>query len=111
MTPELWQRLKPLYHAALELPKERRDRFVAAAGGGDALLRRELQALLEANDEGTGTFDEPLFGVKDFVSPERGPAAGESMKDRFNGVRGGDGRSVRGVLRKVLIAARRMLRI
>ena len=29
MTPELWQRLKPLYEAALDVPEEQRAQFIA----------------------------------------------------------------------------------
>ncbi len=46
MTPDLWQRLKPLYHAALDLPEESRAGFLDEMAGADTELARELRALL-----------------------------------------------------------------
>lgn len=88
MTPELWQRLKPLYDAALDMPKEKRAQFVAEACKDDEELREELEALLKANDEGTGSLDAPLVnfrnlnGVKEDILPE-----GTLLLDRFKIVR------------------------
>ena len=48
MTPDLWQRLKPLYNEALDLPEESRAGFVAAMSAADTELARELRALLAA---------------------------------------------------------------
>ena len=45
MTPELWQRLKPIYAAALDLPERGRTGFVEQMCDGDAELARELHAL------------------------------------------------------------------
>jgi serine/threonine protein kinase/tetratricopeptide (TPR) repeat protein len=69
MTPELYQRLKPLYEAALELPKDRRATYSVQACGDDQDLRRELQALLAAHETGTGTLDRPLFDFKRIGDP------------------------------------------
>ena len=33
MTPELWQQLKPLYHAALEMPEAERASFLPGNAG------------------------------------------------------------------------------
>ncbi len=64
MTPELWQRLKPLYDAALDIPKENRAQFAAQQCGDDDELRRELEALLAANDEGTDSLEAPLINFR-----------------------------------------------
>jgi tetratricopeptide (TPR) repeat protein len=88
MTPELWQRLKPLYDAALDTPKEKRAQFVAEACQDDQELREELEALLKANDEGTDTLDAPLVnfrnldGAKEDILPE-----GTLLLSRFKIVR------------------------
>lgn len=88
MTPELWQRLKPLYQAAIEKPHDQRARFIAEVCGNDDELRKELEALVEANDEQTASGDVPV------VNPE-GPIArtsrpffvGELILGRFKIVR------------------------
>ena len=46
MTPERWQRLDALYHAALARPAAARAAFLADACGGDAALRGEVESLL-----------------------------------------------------------------
>jgi predicted ATPase/serine/threonine protein kinase len=46
-----YAKVERLYHAALELPRERRDAFLADACGGDAALRREVDSLLIADAE------------------------------------------------------------
>jgi len=53
MTPDLWERLKPLYHAALEIPEEERANFISTVCGDDDQVREELAALLKANGEPT----------------------------------------------------------
>jgi predicted ATPase/serine/threonine protein kinase len=55
MTPEQYERVAHLYHAALDLPRERRDSFLAGACAGDESLRIEVESLLSAN-EAAGDF-------------------------------------------------------
>ncbi len=86
MTPERWKRLQALYNAALDTPSEKRAQFIAEQCGDDAELRRELEALLTATDEGTGTLDVPLInfrnGAKQDILPE-----GTLLLGRFKIVR------------------------
>ncbi|MEK7830822.1 MAG: serine/threonine-protein kinase, partial [Acidobacteriota bacterium] len=51
MTPERWQQIEELYHAALELDPAARADFLAQACGGDAELRRETVSLLASHDQ------------------------------------------------------------
>lgn len=53
MTPELWQRLKPLFDAAVEKPHAERDRWVTEACGEDRELRSQLAELLDAHERET----------------------------------------------------------
>lgn len=48
MTPELWERLKPLFDAAVERPHGEREAFIAQACADDAEMRVELEGLVEA---------------------------------------------------------------
>ena len=67
MTPELWQRLKPLFHAALQQGTEDRAAFVDAACGDDLELKTHLKQLLEAEERDAGSLDAPLAHVNDFL--------------------------------------------
>jgi tetratricopeptide (TPR) repeat protein len=53
MTPELWQRLKPLFEAAVALPREQRQAYIEQACQGDPEAKRELTALMEAHEQKT----------------------------------------------------------
>src|SRR5258708_624936 len=55
MTPEPWQQLKSLFHAALELAPEDRVAFLAEACDGDSELRAQVERLLVSHDE-AGSF-------------------------------------------------------
>ncbi len=46
MTPERWQRIEQLYHAALALPPDDRAALLATASPDDDAVRREVEALL-----------------------------------------------------------------
>ncbi|MBL8231484.1 MAG: protein kinase [Bryobacterales bacterium] len=48
MTPDRFQQIERLFHAALDQPESARAAFLEAACAGDAELRRELFALLES---------------------------------------------------------------
>jgi serine/threonine-protein kinase len=88
MTPELYQRLKPVYDAALDAPAEKRAEFAAEACGDDRELRAELEALLRANDERTATLGVPFIRFDEFFAePSRVFADGEVILGRFEIVR------------------------
>src|SRR5436190_22054449 len=46
MTPERWQEIERLYHAALERREDERAAFLAEACAGDHVIQREVEALL-----------------------------------------------------------------
>ena len=60
MTPELWQRLKPLYDAALKAATQNRVAFINGACGEDLELKAQLERLLEAEQQVTGSLDETV---------------------------------------------------
>ena len=47
MQADLWKRVESLYHAALAQPRDQRTAFLAQACPDDALVRREVQSLLD----------------------------------------------------------------
>lgn len=83
MTPELWERLKPLFHAALELPEHDRPAFIEKACGEDRELREELERLVHANNS-AGWVDGPAIDLHHLL-PAAQPAfaAGQLVLGRF----------------------------
>src|SRR5277367_4659558 len=84
MTPELWQRLKPLYEAAIGKPPGKRAEFISTACQDDHELREELESLLSENDGGGQSLDTPLFKFeKLFDEKKRVFTKGERILGRF----------------------------
>ena len=89
MTPELWQRLKPLFYEALERSAQERTAFISEASGGDSELKSNLQKLVDAAAESTASdLDGPIATISDFFpgTPTRF-RAGETVLGRFRIVR------------------------
>ena len=61
MNPEEYERIGELFHAALELPRERRPSFLRVACATDESLRQELESLLAAHER-AGNFVEGTPG-------------------------------------------------
>jgi serine/threonine protein kinase/Tol biopolymer transport system component len=61
MTPERWQRIDQLFHAALACEAERRALFLAAQCAGDESLQREVESLISSYEE-NGSFIETPAG-------------------------------------------------
>jgi predicted ATPase/tRNA A-37 threonylcarbamoyl transferase component Bud32 len=55
MSPQRFQRVREIYHAALDHPADARSSFLEQACSGDAGLQQEVKSLLQANAE-AGTF-------------------------------------------------------
>lgn len=84
VTPELWQRLKPLYNAALDVPEESRSGLLDEICAGDQELAQELRALLHSDRNAGQTLDSP-FDALSFLLPSRPPvlAEGTLLGHRF----------------------------
>ncbi len=65
MTPELWQRVKPIFFHASELEGQARRQYVEEACGTDAELKLEVDSLLAVSDSEDAVVDRP---VSQFVS-------------------------------------------
>jgi predicted ATPase/serine/threonine protein kinase len=63
MNPDEYQRIGQLYHAALDLPRERRSAFLDGACGGDEDLRQQLESLLGAHDAAGEFISTPAMHV------------------------------------------------
>src|SRR2546423_3913982 len=61
MSPEQWQQVKEIFHAALERAPEERAAFLAEACRGHDSLRREVEALISAHEQSDHFIDVPAF--------------------------------------------------
>ena len=71
MTPERHALIGNLYHQVLELPVERRAKFIRTVCANDEEMRRELESLLAAHDDASRFLAAPAIEVAaaDLVSP------------------------------------------
>lgn len=59
MTPELYEQIVRIYHAALELPSEDRAGFLDQACDGNEEMRREVERMLASNEEAGSFLNRP----------------------------------------------------
>jgi serine/threonine protein kinase len=70
MTPELWQRLKPLFHSALEKDAHEREAFIDSVCGVDSELKRHLLKLVEGADQSLTALDAPVATLSNQLPSE-----------------------------------------
>jgi len=63
MDPERWQKLEDLFHAALERNVGGRASFVAEACGNDDDLRRELESMLDHDEQAKNFIESPAYVI------------------------------------------------
>lgn len=63
MNPELWKQVDALLDAALELPPEKREQFVAEACDGNDELREEVLSLVKAQSRASGFMERSAMRV------------------------------------------------
>jgi serine/threonine protein kinase len=61
MTPERWQRINEMFHAALVLDGGQRGAFLVAQSAGDEALRVKVAALLTSHDQAEGFIQGSVF--------------------------------------------------
>lgn len=81
-----WSETDALFQAALDVPAERRASFVARRCGGDEILRRAVEALLEAHDEADSFLERPVEEVcrlpwAEVFAAFEGPAASGTTEE------------------------------
>ncbi len=62
MTPERWQQVKQIFHAALEREPGARTAFIGEACGDDRALRSEIESLISSHEEDGSFIDSPALG-------------------------------------------------
>ncbi len=87
MTPELWERLKPLFDEAVEKPLQDRASFIEGACGDDRELRLELELLVNAHAQPSRTAENPIMNVRQFLPHATRFSTDEVILERFKIVR------------------------
>jgi serine/threonine protein kinase/Tol biopolymer transport system component len=91
MNPERWQRISTICDAALDVPDNERDTFLAEACAGDATLRQEVQTLL-VHDQGISPLDQPVWVADNLLVQPATLAIGETVGIyRIDGILGAGG--------------------
>ncbi|HZD51196.1 MAG TPA: serine/threonine-protein kinase, partial [Silvibacterium sp.] len=86
--PELWERLKPLFYAAIEKPEGERPRYIDEVSGDDRELHDALHRLVSASGDSTAPADGHLFDLHRLFPKERQAfAEGDVVRRRFRIVR------------------------
>src|SRR5438270_328927 len=86
MNPERWQQLDELFHAALEREPDDRAAFLDEACAGDQQLRREVEALIAANEQAGSFIEKPALEVEArSLAKEQGDPIAESMIEKTIG--------------------------
>ena len=76
MTPRQWERVRVLFHAALEHPVEQRMEFLRQESGDDPLVIHEVESLLRAHDDADEFLDGAALaavGLRNAISAPRFP--------------------------------------
>ncbi len=63
MTPERWQRIKPLLQSALERDPGERSAFLAAECAGDQALRKDVESLISSHEQAGDFIEAPALEV------------------------------------------------
>jgi serine/threonine protein kinase len=76
MTPERWQKIEQLYHAALEREESQRTAYLHKVCAGDNALQREVESLLAQEKRGDALLESPAMEV---AAKMLGQERGQSM--------------------------------
>ena len=63
MTPDRWQQMKELFHAALEREPAERFAFLASACADDETLRLEVESLISFHEQANSFIEKPAGDV------------------------------------------------
>src|SRR6267378_2891919 len=70
MTPEIWQKLKSLFHTALELESEERAAFLNRSCDGNEVLRNQIEKLLASHHDAGAFLDSPAVVDAGLIATE-----------------------------------------
>ena len=70
MNADQWKQVKEIFSEAVELPRTERPVFIEQQSGGDALIIKEVHALLESDEEAEDFIENPAAAVSHLVRDE-----------------------------------------
>ena len=76
MDAQRWQQVKALLQQAIELDPEQRGAFLDAACGQDSQLRREIEELLEHDEEAGSLLNRPAVAPVEVTSDSKSVMGG-----------------------------------
>ena len=82
MTPERWQQITGMFHAALLRNSGQRRTFLQDACGADEALRAEVEAMLAAHDNAGDPGSIPAVAVSEQMLRLQSGFRGRSLPDR-----------------------------
>src|SRR5437667_4651188 len=86
MKPERWQQLDSVFHSALERQPEERAAFLDEACVGDQQLRKEVEALIAANEQAGSFIEKPALEAEArSLAGEQNDSGAESMVEKTIG--------------------------
>src|SRR6188472_4546173 len=89
MTPERWQQITAMFHAALLRDSDQRRSFLHDGCGADDALRTEVEAMLAAHDNAGDADSIPAIAVSEQMPRlESGSTVGRYRIDAFIGAGG-----------------------
>src|SRR5688572_19622205 len=87
MTPDRWQQIEQLYHAALEQPEAQRDAWLTHACAADEELRTEIESMLAVDASAVAFFSAPPAVLRDVTIGSVGMLAPNDMLGSYRIVR------------------------
>src|ERR1700730_15486228 len=79
MSPERWQQIAGIFHAALGRDDEERDAFLAERCQADDELRQEVEALLTSHEQASRFIEEPALAVAARLGGGEASLAGQTI--------------------------------
>jgi serine/threonine protein kinase len=70
INPERYRQIDELFRAALEVEPDKRSEFISSACSGDAVLQKEVEALIASSGKEWSLIDDPLPEMASLILPE-----------------------------------------
>jgi hypothetical protein len=80
VTPERWQKVKEIFHSALQQESAQRSVFISSACGDDAGLRREVESLISSHEKDGSFIDSPAYeAVAELLATDKELLVGQKL--------------------------------
>src|SRR5215204_271375 len=79
MTPERYRQIGEIYHAVLEVDREKRGAFLDQSCAGDEVLRREVESLIASHEQASDFIETPALAVAAGMFSRRDSLVGQKI--------------------------------